>query len=108
MSPAEDNDSFIKDIFCCILNTLFKSKIWEKIDELVQERDRRNIFGSFSCKKGNETRGVGIDSLFFYLVTPPFSAKKGNLRYRFQVQSNTIVVLFSGIVCPLLLGKQNL
>ena len=35
MSPAEDNDSFIRDIFCCILNNLFKSKIWAKIDELV-------------------------------------------------------------------------
>ena len=34
MSPAEDNGSFIQDIFCCILNTLFKSKIWAKIDEL--------------------------------------------------------------------------
>ena len=44
MSPAEDNDYFTQDIFCCILNTLFKSKIWAKIDELVQERDHRNIF----------------------------------------------------------------
>ena len=35
MSPAEDNDCFTQDIFCCILNTLFKSKIWAKIDELV-------------------------------------------------------------------------
>ena len=35
MSPAEENDSFIWDIFCYILNNLFKSKIWAKIDELV-------------------------------------------------------------------------
>ena len=79
MSPAEDNDSFIRDIFCCILNALFRSKIWAKIDELVQERDHRNIFVLVLVKKTNkQTRRAGIDSLFFYLVTPPFPAKKGN------------------------------
>ena len=51
MSPAEDNDSFIRDIFCCILNALFRSKIWAKIDELVQERDHRNIFVLVLVKK---------------------------------------------------------
>ena len=78
MSPAEDNDSFIEDIFCCILNALFKSKIWVKIDELVQERDHRNIFVLVLIKRKKETGRAGIDSLFFYLVTPPFPAKKGN------------------------------
>ena len=79
MSPAEDNDSFIRDIFCCILNALFRSKIWAKIDELVQERDHRNIFVLVLVKKTNkQTRRAGIDSLFFYLVTPPFPTKKGN------------------------------
>ena len=29
-------------------------------------------------KKKKETRGAAIDSLFFYLVTPSFPAKKGN------------------------------
>ena len=49
MSPAEDNDSFIQDIFCCILNAL-----WAKIDELVQERDHRNIFVLVLVKKKNK------------------------------------------------------
>ena len=49
-----------------------------------------------------------IDHLFFYLVTPPFPAKKAIVRYRFQVQLGTTAVLFYGTVCPLLLGKQIL
>ena len=72
----------VQDIFCCILNTLFKSKIEAKIDELVQERDHRNIFVLRLVKKKKETRGAGIDSLFFYPVIPPFRAK-AIVRYRF-------------------------
>ena len=68
----------VQDIFCCILNTLFKSKIWAKIDELVQERDHTKQCSSSCEKKKKKKQGVMIDSLFFYLVTPSFPAKKGN------------------------------
>ena len=68
----------VQDIFCCILNTLFKWKIWAKIDDLVQERDHTKQCSSSCEKKKKETRGAAIDSLFFYLVTPSFPAKKGN------------------------------
>ena len=57
MSLAEDNDSFIRDIFCCILNALFKSKICAKIDQLVQERDHRNIFVLVLVKKRGKKQG---------------------------------------------------
>ena len=43
------------------------------------KRETTEIFLFFVLlKKKKETRGAGIDSLFFYLVTPPFPAKKGN------------------------------
>ena len=77
MSPAEDNDSFIRDIFCCILNALFKSKIWAKIDELGEERDHRNSFVLVLVKK-KRNKESWDGSLLFYLVTPSFPAKKGN------------------------------
>ena len=67
----------VQDIFCCILNTLFKSKIWAKIDELVQERDHTKQYSS-SCEKKRRKKQGDIDSLFFYLVTPSFPAKKSN------------------------------
>ena len=67
----------VQDIFCCILNTLFKSKIWAKIDELVQETTQNNVLRLVKKNK-KKTRGAGIDSLFFYLVTPSFPTKKGN------------------------------
>ena len=50
---------------------------------MVQERGHRNIFVLVLVKKKEEeeeeeTRGAGIDSLLFYLVTLLFPAKKGN------------------------------
>ena len=45
-------------------------------------------------KKKKETRGAGIDSLFFSLVTPSFPAKKGN---RMLSLSGT-VIYYSGAV----------
>ena len=103
MSPAEDNDSFIQDIFCCILNALFKSTIWAKIDELVQERDHRNIFVLVLVKKKRkETRRAGMVASSFILSHRPFLPKKAIVRFRFQVQLSIIAVLFSRTVCVLL------
>ena len=76
MSPAEDNDSFIQDIFCCIVNTLFKSKIWAKIDELVQERDRRNIFVLVLVKKEKKQGELGLIASSFILSHHPSLPKK--------------------------------
>ena len=48
------------------------------------KRDHRNIFVLVLVKKKNKqktkdnNRGAGIHHLFFYLVIPPFPAKKGN------------------------------
>ena len=51
-----------------------------QVVQVIQERDHRNIFVLVLVKKKEEeeTRGAGIDSLLFYLVTPLFPAKKGN------------------------------
>ena len=78
MSPAENNDSFIQDIFCCILNTLLKSRFGQKLMNWFKRETTEIFLFLFLKKKRKETRGAEINSLLFYLVTPPFPAKKGN------------------------------
>ena len=55
----------------------FQIKDLGKIDELVQERDHTKQYSS-SCEKKRRKKQGDIDSLFFYLVTPSFPAKKSN------------------------------
>ena len=98
----------VQDIFCCILNTLFKSKIWAKIDELVQERDHTKQCSSSCEKKRRKKQGeLGLIASSFILSHRPSLPKKAIVRYRFRVQLGTIAVLFSGTVCPASIRKTK-
>ena len=67
----------VQDIFCCILNTLFKSKIWAKLMNWFKRETTQNNIIRLVKKKRRKKQG-DIDSLSFYLVTPSFPAKKSN------------------------------
>ena len=58
-------------------------------------------------KKRRKQRELRLIASSFILSHRPSLPKKATVRYRFQVQLGTIAVLFSGTVCPLLLGKTK-
>ena len=89
----------VQDIFCCILNTLFKSKIWAKLmNWFKRETTQNNIIRL--VKKKEERNKVTLIASPFILWHRPSLPKKAIVRYRFGVQLWTIAVLFSGTVCP--------
>ena len=72
-----------------------------------RETTQNNILRLVKKKKKKQGE-LGLIASSFILSHLPSLPKKAIARYRFQVQLGTIAVLFSGTVCPLLLGKQNL
>ena len=89
----------VQDIFCCILNTLFKSKIWAKLmNWFKRETTQNNIIRL--VKKKEERNKVTLIASPFILWHRPSLPKKAIVRYRFGVQLWTIAVLFSGTVYP--------
>ena len=78
MSPAEDNDSFRPRHILLYFKYPFQMKdLGKNWWTGSRERPHKTMFFVL-WKKKKETKGAAIDSLFFYLVTPSFPAKKGN------------------------------
>ena len=107
MSPAEDNDSFRPRHILLYFNYPFQMKdLGKNWWTGSRERPHKTMFFVL-WKKRRKQRELRLIASSFILSHRPSLPKKATVRYRFQVQLGTIAVLFSGTVCPLLLGKTK-